>query len=154
MTAAHPYQAHSPIHEHDARLCHFIDAAQTLKLLGTNGNSPPHRKSASLLRSSFYATEGNLASEHVWMIVCRWKAVKSLYLAGFTCERSVCCDVRNMGGVGKDFKGRSYCGLCCSDGLRDYGRVLSGKPSNFADFYKQCVEMWLAMEVEELVVML
>ena len=88
------------------------------------------------------------------MITCRWKAIKSLYLAGFACERSVCCEMRNTGDLVKNFRGRSYCGLCCSDGLGDDGKVLSGKPSNFAGFYKQCVEVWLAMEVEELVVML
>lgn len=144
-----PDQQQSPWHESDARLCQFIDTTQSLSLQNSDSNSP-HYEAPALLRKAFYAKAADLASEHIWMIARRWKAVKSLYLRGYICERLVCSTLRNKTPTKTEFYQINCLGPCCEKNCKDGIKSTFRKSATFTDFYQRCIGVWLAFEAEAL----
>ena len=142
-------QKRSNRHKEDARLNHFIETGRRLSDHHSSTNSP-QLQAPAFLRKSFYATDDDLTTDHVWMVVCRWKAVKSIYLDGFTCEKMACCELRRMKPLGNQASHGDCCGSCSSETHIDNKTSFAGRTSNFAEFYERCMEVWLVMEVDEL----
>jgi len=136
-------------HKEDARLNHFIETGHKLSTQHGRTNSP-QLEAPAFLRKSFYATDADLTTDHIWMIVCRWKAVKSIYLDGFSCERMACCELRRMKPLGNQASHGDCCGSCSLETHTDSEPTFSERTSNFAEFYQRCIAVWLVMEVDEL----
>jgi hypothetical protein len=135
-------QVRSPTHSRDISLCCFLDSARKLETVPARDMSN-NSQSAASLPASFYATEKNLTSEHIWAIICRWKVVKSLYLDGYTCMESICCWLCNMSLERNDI----HCAAC--DSIDSAGlKSLPQSTLNFAEYYKRVIDTWLTMEAE------
>ena len=138
-------QARSPIHRYDSPLCQFIDAEQRMKAFCNSSSPRPHCQAAALFRRSFYASDESLTRDQVWSVVCRWKAVKSLYLDGHTCAKSAYNLVRSMSLPGKEVSSAR----CCSGGRQDDLKACLTGMQSFAQYYQQVVWVWLTGEVEQ-----
>jgi len=160
----------SPIHSHDAQLCHFADTSRTLKLQQTqekdhenqrgqlhrdlNSGDASNRQTAALLRNSFYSAGAGLSSEHVWAIVERWNALKAYYSKTRRFEE--CVSVmrgKSMMGEEEEAKARKRqeCGfpVCKRKGV-NRSIVAWGTAEGFEEYYKGCMKVWLTVEIESL----
>jgi len=80
--------------------------------------------------------------------------VRSLYLDGFACERSVCRRLRRMSSVESEFGRKSERGAWCMDDCGDNVKVGEGREMGLGEFYKRVAGVWLTMQVEELMGMI